>query len=195
MAEGKPVEQPASVIYFREDSGTMAKGLGLRIRDQGALTRLVWAHLFKGPDQIIDNAGAVVIETAAPNASLIARSYERFAHDVEIHYVDSDGKFVEEPDNIREERRANSVIQTDTIVDPKAALASLAAAEPEPEPEPDPPKFEPANEQDPAGEVSGEDGPSEPEVSDTVGGDGVSEGTEHDSGVRSEEVPSTNDSD
>lgn len=106
----------------------MAKALGARIRDQGAMVRLIWAHLFRGPDQMIENVKAVVIEEGVPNAANIAKCYARFASDCEIHFVNSEGQFIDEPDYIKGELGGDSALPGKDFVDPKAALASLKAA-------------------------------------------------------------------
>ena len=186
VAEGNPVDQPVSVVYFREDSGAMAKALGTRIRDQGAMTRLIWAHLFTGEDTIIENARAVVIEADCAQAAKIALAYERFAHDVEIHYVTAEGQFIDEPDHIRDQRRGHSAFSGEGFVDPKAALANLAAAEPEPEPVAvDVPVEDDSGE---SSEVVSEAEPAEVSDLPSDGTEGSGEAGEPDSGVRVEEV-------
>lgn len=190
---GTPIAPPASVIYFKESSGAMAKSLGVRIRDQGAMTRLVWARLFRDEQNIIENAQAVVIEDGCPGAAKIALAYERFAHDCEIHYVNEEGDFIEEPDYIRAERKDNPAVPGQTA-DPRAAIANLTRAEPA-EPEVvgggEPPTDEPGTDAD----VSDEDLLAEDEDVPADGDNGGDQSAEPDSGVRSEEVPEKDDSD
>ena len=190
---GQPVEQPASAIYFRKDSGTMAKGLGARIRDQGAMVRLIWAHLFRGPDDMVENVKAVVIEADAPNAANIAKCYSRFASDCEIHFVDSEGKFIDEPDHIKRQLGADASVQGAKFVDPKAALANLKSAAPEPEPVPEEQQAEDVGE--PPAEIGGEVSFSDEPDDTPARYEGEDAGTEHDSGVHSEEVSLEDDSD
>ena len=188
------IEQPTSAIYFHKHSGAMAKSLGARIRDQGAMVRLVWSHLFKGPDQMIENVKAVVIEDGCPGAAMIAKCYARFASDCEIHFVDSEGKFIDEPDYIKGELGGDSALPGKTFVDPKAALASLKAAGPA-EPEAVPEQLESEDFGEPAAEEFSEAGAAEPQ-DDTPAGDTAEDAdSEYDSGVHSEEAPLEDDSD
>lgn len=190
---GQQIAPPASVIYFRESSGIMAKALALRVRDQGAMTRLVWSRLFKGEENIIENAQAVVIELDCPGSAKIALAYERFAHDVEIHYVDQDGNFVEEPDYIRAQREANPALPGSTV-DPRAAIANLTAGQAVAPPEPEPIAAEepPADEPGTDDTVSDEELLAEVEDIPADGGNGGDQATESDSGLHSEEVQEEN---
>lgn len=190
---GQPIEQPASAIYFHKASGAMAKALGARIRDQGAMVRLVWSHLFRGPDQMIENVKAVVIEDGCPNAVNIAKCYARFASDCEIHFVDSEGKFIDEPDYIKGELGGDTALPGEAFVDPKAALASLKAAPTEPEA--DTTEREAADVGEPVVDDSIEVGfEEEPDDSD-VGDTEEDADPELDSGDDSEEVSLEDDSD
>jgi hypothetical protein len=187
---GNQISPPASVIYFKESSGTMAKSLGMRVRDQGAMTRLVWSRLFKGEESIIENAQAIVIEDGCPGAAKIAVCYERFAHDVEIHYVDEEGNFIEEPDYIREQRQGHPTLPGEAI-DPRAAIANLAASSAKPP--------APAPEEPPADEPGDDDAVSDEELlaevedipADRI--DGGDQATESDSGLRGEEISEEDD--
>lgn len=132
MSDGEMKKRPVSVIYFSQDSGDMAKRLGTRIRDQGALTRLVWSHLFRGPEQLIPEARAVVIQTSAPNSKLIAKCYQKFTHECEIHFVDNEGNFVDGPSDNSDKPAASTPV-SEVEVDPAAAIAALRA-QPDPEP-------------------------------------------------------------
>lgn len=193
MAEGKPVEAPVAVVYFRKDSGAMAKALGVRIRDQGAMTRLVWAHNFRGEEDIVEQAQAVTIQATVANAGFIARCYEMFTHNVEVHYVDDDGKFTDEPDHIRNQRRTNATIPGQAFADPRAALANLAASQSIDGVDTAP--VEAPGNDGPTDPVSSEE--SEPEA-DSVRASGSDEGdevVESDSGLDLEEIPEEDDRD
>jgi hypothetical protein len=183
---GQQLSPPASVIYFKESSGVMAKSLGTRIRDQGAMTRLIWSRLFRSEENIIENAQAVVIEDGCPNAAKIALCYERFAHDCEIHYVSQEGDFIEEPDYIRAERQANPALPGQAV-DPRDAIKNLAAATPavaEAPSEPEPREDEPGTDAD----VSDEELLSEVEDVPADGDNGSSESAEPDSELRESEL-------
>lgn len=186
---GKTVEQPVSAIYFSEQSGVMAKGLGARIRDQGAMVRLIWSHLFRGPEDMVEGARAVVIEEGCPSCIKIAKCYASFAHDCEIHFVDRDGKFIDEPDYIKEALRANTALPGQAFVDPKAALANLKSASQATQAEPLPePESEVEDEPTFAVDELSED--SEPEIADDydAGDPEQDTGSESFGGVHSEEV-------
>ena len=134
------------------------KRLATRVRDNGVQTRLVWAHKFLGPDDINDQARAVIIEEGCAGQAKIAKSYERYAHNVEIHYVNAEGQFVE----LSEEPGLDDALAPISgsgagEIDPRDAIANLRATE-EVDSEPDPVEEPPADEPDPVDEDSGEDG-------------------------------------
>lgn len=136
-------QQPVTVIYFRKSSGNAMKRLATRVRDNGVQTRLVWSHKFIGPEDINNQARAVIIEEGCSGQSKIAKSYERYAHNVEIHYVNAEGQFVE----LSEEPGLDDALAPLSgsgagEIDPRDAVANLrskeeAVAEPDPVEEPD----------------------------------------------------------
>ncbi len=120
-SEASVKKRPVSVIYFKESSGNTMKRLATRVRDSGVECILVWAHLFKDPSEnIIHNAKAIIIEVGSPQAALIAKSYKQFANDVEIHYVESDGTFVNQDEEPDDDNRSQTH-------DPRTAIQGLRA--------------------------------------------------------------------
>lgn len=187
------IEQPASAIYFSKDSGAMAKALGARIRDQGAMVRLVWSHLFRGPEQMIENVKAVVIEDGCPGAATIAKCYARFASDCEIHFVDSEGKFIDEPDYIKGELGSDTALPGANFVNPKAALSSLRSQPADPAPVSEEREAEDVGE--PVAEEFSEVGEPEEHDDTPVGDTEEDSSAELASGTDSEEVQAEDDSD
>jgi len=169
--------QPVTAIYFRKASGNAMKRLATRIRDSGVQTRLIWSHMFLGPGDINKQARAVIIEEGCPGQAKIALAYERYAHNVEIHYVDGEGQFVELSDESRSEQAAAAVqAGGEGEVDPRDAVAALAAADEKPaevESTADPVEVETADQPAEPDEDSSEDAQPEESDDDSARGDGV----------------------
>lgn len=93
MAETSRRKDRYAVLYFRKTSGDAFKALAARIRgDQKGSAVLVWANLWRGPENILTEARAVIIEVGAPNAEAIRDAYLKFSNNVEVHFVLSDGE-------------------------------------------------------------------------------------------------------
>lgn len=84
-------ESKHAVIYFSPGSAPAMKDLAGQIRGEGGRTTLVWSAKWRGPENLIAEARAVIIERGCANAEKIAAAYEKYGEDVEIHYVNSDG--------------------------------------------------------------------------------------------------------
>ena len=165
---GEETRQPVTAIYFRKASGDAMKRLAVRIRDSGVQTRLVWSHKFQGPGDINNQARAVIIEEGCPGQAKIALAYERYAHNVEIHYVDGEGQFVELSDEFRPDAAAAAVQAGGKgEVDPRDAVAALAASQ-----EPDAEVLEPKPEEtQPATDPVEDEAPDESKEPDENGGE------------------------
>lgn len=93
MASDKEAKRLIAVLYFDKKCGAAYKHLAARVRSEGSKTILVWSNHFKGPEKLIPEARAVIIQADAHNAQRIANAYETLGQDVEIHYADADGQF------------------------------------------------------------------------------------------------------
>lgn len=108
--------KPLALIYFQRQNQEVAKDVAARVRNDGGDARLVWGHQFRQPEDMDNDAAAVVIERDLPNASLIAETYAAFSAGVEIHFIDNEGVFVSEEGE---------------PVEPETSTPEPAAAEPE----------------------------------------------------------------
>ncbi len=94
---GKNQHRPLVVLYFNRHDAEAFKALAERIRSESNLTTLVWSHLFRGADDLIGNARAIVVQHGCPKEQEIVNQYVNFGNDVEVHYANDEGEFIETP--------------------------------------------------------------------------------------------------
>lgn len=165
-------ERKHAAIYFSPANSKAFKSLAARVRAEGGRTTCIWSSKWKGAENLLMEARAVVIERGCPNAEEICNAYRKYANDVEIHFVNTDGEFEEEgatdgrddnedggdaPDESAEQ--SGEVTETDAVVQEESTDAGE--------------------------EDSGDAPDAEPDSVEDVSGDGDDEGTEESSGSRS----------
>jgi hypothetical protein len=82
-------------LYFNRRYGKEFKEMAARVRAEGARTIMVWSQHFKGPENLLSEARGVIIQKSIGNAKKIAHAYETLGQDVEIHFADDKGEFVD----------------------------------------------------------------------------------------------------
>lgn len=89
------VLKPRVVVYFQQGRDAMAKDLAGRMRamDNVEVT-LVYSRNFQD-EQNLYMVGAVVIQKGCDKDAYIAKMYEAMVPDAEIHYVDSEGDWLD----------------------------------------------------------------------------------------------------
>lgn len=105
-------------VYFNRGHEQLAKDLAVRIRNEGNQCHLICANFFRGDQDIEEDAHAIAIQASSGKAAMIGRTYNEFNKDVEVHFFNDEGDFVDGPDN-PEPKPA----------DPFAALKEPAATE------------------------------------------------------------------
>ncbi len=119
MADDKEAKRLVTALYFVRTKGAAYKELASRVRAEKVKTILVWANHFKGPESLIPGVNAVIIHTGAHNADMIANAYESFGNNVEIHFADDAGEFVEH--GSQDDSNTEEIVQTDSAVQDEAA--------------------------------------------------------------------------
>lgn len=101
-------------LYFKFESGALAKDMAARIRNQNSHCNLIDQQHFKGPDDV-SPAALVLIQKSAKNAKLIATCYEKFGSDgVQIVFFDDEGNVVaENAESEKPETVSRPVAETD----------------------------------------------------------------------------------
>jgi hypothetical protein len=85
-------------LYFKFDSGQMAKDMAGRVRSQSSMCNIIDQAHFQGPEHV-EACQLVLIQRSAPKAKLIATCYEKFGNDgVQIAFFDDEGNVVAEND-------------------------------------------------------------------------------------------------
>ncbi len=120
MADDKEAKRLVTALYFVRTKGAAYKELASRVRAEKVKTILVWANHFKGPESLIPGVNAVIIHTGAHNSDMIANAYESFGNNVEIHFADDAGEFVEQ-DGSQNDSDTQEIVQTDSVVQDEAA--------------------------------------------------------------------------
>lgn len=115
-----------AVIYFEPGSAAAMKDLAGQIRGEGGKTTLVWANKWKGPENLMPEARAVIIEKGCSNEEKIVEAYRKYGIDVEIHFVNEDGIGID----VAEEEATHAAIE-ETNSEPVQEEADDAAADPE----------------------------------------------------------------
>lgn len=113
-------ERQHAVLYFEAGNSVAFKELAARIRSEGGRTTLVWSDRWSGTENLLMEARAVVIQKDCANAEAICAAYRQYAHDVEIHFVNTEGEFEEEdgetPDEDEPARVADENPEINTAV-------------------------------------------------------------------------------
>jgi hypothetical protein len=109
-------ETKHAVLYFDSGNSSEFKDLASRVRSEGGKTTLVWSDRWNGPENLMMEARAVIIQKDCFNAQLICDAYRKYANDVEIHFVNSLGEFEEEEGSDDTEAQADISTETDTAV-------------------------------------------------------------------------------
>lgn len=87
---GKRSDKHAA-IYFEQGAQEAMKDLAAQIRGEGGKTTLVWAKMWRGAENMISEARAVIIQKGCANEEKIVEAYRKYGVDVEIHFVNEDG--------------------------------------------------------------------------------------------------------
>lgn len=140
-------------IYFNAGSSEIMKTLAQKIRAKQGKTTLIWSDRWNGPENLLMEVRAVIIEIDCANHEEIRESYLKFGQDVEVHYVDHDGVFVDNPEP---EKEADDTVKTE----PETGESEAGSGEdgpddipPVPEPATDVPEAAPVAESDSADPV------------------------------------------
>lgn len=84
-------ENKHAVIYFEPGATDAMKDLAGQIRGEGGKTTLIWAKQWRGAENLIPEARAVIIQKGCANEEKIVEAYRKYGVDVEIHFVNQDG--------------------------------------------------------------------------------------------------------
>ena len=88
--------KPRAIIYFQRDQTKTAKEIANALRSNSKIANLVFANLFIDAADC-EKCEAVAIQATSPRVHIIAKAYMKTFPDVELHYFDDDGEFVEGP--------------------------------------------------------------------------------------------------
>jgi hypothetical protein len=80
-----------AVIYFEQGAQAAMKDLAGQIRGEGGKTTLIWARMWKGAENMLPEARAVIIQKGCSHEEDIVAAYRKYGIDVEIHFVNEDG--------------------------------------------------------------------------------------------------------
>ena len=95
MTEPERRDNKHALIYFDRGNSAAFKELAARVREAKGRTTLIWSSRWSGPADILKEGRAVIIQEGCANAKDICDAYRQYASDVEIHFVDSAGEFLE----------------------------------------------------------------------------------------------------
>jgi hypothetical protein len=115
-----------AVIYFEQGAQAAMKDLAGQIRGEGGKTTLIWAKMWKGAENMIPEARAVIIQKGCAFEEKIVEAYRKYGVDVEIHFVNEDGIGIDVA-----EEEAEYVADEETNPDAVPEEAVEAAADPE----------------------------------------------------------------
>lgn len=80
-----------AVIYFEQGAQAAMKDLAAQIRGEGGKTTMIWAKKWRGDENMLPEARAVIIQKGCANEAKIVKAYRKWGVDVEIHFVNEDG--------------------------------------------------------------------------------------------------------
>lgn len=89
--------KPRAIIYFQREATQIVKELAGALRAQNKTANLVYASNFRG-DADVESCHAVAIQSDAPKAHVIAKAYRRVRPEVEQHFFNDEGQFVDAPE-------------------------------------------------------------------------------------------------
>jgi len=99
-----------AVLYFEPGATEAMKDLAGQIRGEGGKTTLIWAKQWKGAENLIPEARAVIIQKGCANEEKIVEAYRKYGVDVEIHFVNQDGVGID----VEEEEATHAAIEEET---------------------------------------------------------------------------------
>ncbi len=89
-----PETRRMAKLYFKFDSGKLAKDMAARIRNQNSFCNIIDQAHFRDEGDV-DPCQLVLIQKTAPKAKLIAATYAKFGNDgVQVVFFDDDGQVV-----------------------------------------------------------------------------------------------------
>ena len=173
MAEPERRDSKHAIIYFDRKNTEAFKELGARVREAKGRTTLVWSSRWQGPQNILKEGRAVIIQKGCANADDICDAYRQYASDVEIHFVDDAGEFLEGETAVDPTQEEKPEAGDDSAANDKSGEDAEASTE-----------TDAAVQDDSANEEGADEGSSDD------GGDDTSESVPDDS-VKAESVEST----
>jgi hypothetical protein len=99
-----------AVLYFEPGATEAMKDLAGQIRGEGGKTTLIWAKQWRGAENLIPEARAVIIQKGCANEEKIVEAYRKYGVDVEIHFVNQDGVGID----VEEEEATHAAIEEET---------------------------------------------------------------------------------
>lgn len=130
-----------AVIYFEPGAQEAMKDLAGQIRGEGGKTTMIWAKMWRGVENLITEARAVIIQKGCANEDEIVEAYRKYGVDVEIHFVNEDGIGVdaaqEEAADDAIEEETPEPVQEEAVPAPAATEADEAVADEAADPEPE----------------------------------------------------------
>lgn len=141
-----------AVIYFEQGASAAMKDLAGQIRGEGGKTTMIWAKQWKGVENLIPEARAVIIQKGCHFEDEIVAAYRKYGVDVEIHFVTEDGIGIdvaeEEAADVAIEETNPEPVQEEAVPAPTVTEADEADAEDaaDDEPEDDEPDLLPDGE-------------------------------------------------
>lgn len=115
-----------AVIYFEPGASAAMKDLAGQIRGEGGKTTMVWANRWRGAENLIPEARAIIVQKGCANEEKIVEAYRKYGVDVEIHFVNQDGIGIDV-----EEEEATHAASEAQIAEPVQEEADEAPADPE----------------------------------------------------------------
>lgn len=115
-----------AVIYFEPGATEAMKDLAGQIRGEGGRTTLIWAKQWRGAENLIPEARAIIIQKGCANEEKIVEAYRKYGVDIEIHFVDQNGIGIDV-----EEEEATHAASEAQIAEPVQEEDDEAPADPE----------------------------------------------------------------
>lgn len=115
-----------AVIYFEPGATEAMKDLAGQIRGEGGKTTLIWAKQWRGAENLIPEARAIIIQKGCANEEKIVEAYRKYGVDIEIHFVDQNGIGIDV-----EEEEATHAASEAQIAEPVQEEDDEAPADPE----------------------------------------------------------------
>lgn len=121
--------KPRAVIYFHRDQTKVATDIAAALRANNKIANLVFSNLFVDAADC-EKCEAVAIQASSSRVHAIAKAYRKTFPDVELHFFDDEGNFVEGPTIEDRERFEMPVLKTGgkVPVEPEPPAAEEIAA-------------------------------------------------------------------